>query len=70
MRVDDESPDGTAGVVRTLQLKYPHLHLCVRDRERGLGSAYTETFQRLIATEKFETAATMDADFSNTCVSV
>jgi len=35
MRVDDESPDGTAGVVRTLQLKYPHLYLLlVRSRQK------------------------------------
>jgi len=63
--VDDKSPDGTADVVRTLQSKYPQLHLYVRDKKRGLGSAYIETFQRLIATEKFETVTTMDADFSH-----
>ena len=63
--VDDKSPDGTADVVRTLQSTYPRLHLYVRDRKRGLGSAYIDTFQRLIATQGFETVTTMDADFSH-----
>lgn len=37
--VDDNSPDGTADVVKTLQKKRPYLRLIVRKNERGLPSA-------------------------------
>jgi dolichol-phosphate mannosyltransferase len=39
--VDDNSPDGTADVVRKLQIDRSWLRLLVRTRERGLSSAVT-----------------------------
>lgn len=63
--VDDQSPDGTAREVETAQRVYPNLHLHVRAKKMGLGSAYIEAFRKLLATEKFETVTTMDADFSH-----
>src|SRR4051812_33770938 len=39
--VDDESPDGTAGIVEKLKTDYPDLTLLSRSGERGLGRALT-----------------------------
>ena len=39
--VDDNSPDGTADVVKKLRGRYPNLHLLRRDGPRALGLAYT-----------------------------
>lgn len=63
--VDDNSPDGTAGAVQSLQGTYPHLHLHVRVEKQGLGSAYIEIFRRLLVTRAFDSITTMDADFSH-----
>ncbi|KAE9553181.1 hypothetical protein FO519_003620 [Halicephalobus sp. NKZ332] len=38
--VDDNSPDGTAGVARTLRNHYPALRLLCREGKLGLGTAY------------------------------
>lgn len=39
--VDDSSPDGTADIVRKLQVDHPKsLYLEVRDKKDGLGRAY------------------------------
>ena len=43
--VDDESPDGTAEAVRTMQRHHSNLYLVVRDGVRGLGRAYVEGFE-------------------------
>ncbi len=62
--IDDNSPDGTADIVRDLQNRYPHLHLKQRDRKRGLGTAYVMGFQW--ALEKgFDSIVQMDADMSH-----
>ena len=37
--VDDNSPDGTADLVRELLAKFPQLHLEVRHNKDGLGPA-------------------------------
>ena len=62
--VDDSSPDGTADVVRDLQVTRPHLHLLSGART-GLGAAYIRgmhyALDRLGADAVFE----MDADFSH-----
>ena len=38
--VDDNSPDGTAHLVKELQLKYKNLFLEERPAKAGLGTAY------------------------------
>ena len=44
--VDDNSPDGTAGLVEALQPKFQgRLHLLKRPNKEGLGPAYMEAFQ-------------------------
>ncbi|MBI1957512.1 MAG: polyprenol monophosphomannose synthase [Candidatus Niyogibacteria bacterium] len=46
--VDDASPDGTAEAVRELAVSYP-IHLIERSAKRGLGTAYAEAFQAILA---------------------
>ena len=44
--IDDGSPDGTAGVVKSLQAVYPErLHLVERSGKLGLGTAYVTGFK-------------------------
>lgn len=62
--VDDSSPDGTADVVRGLQVDDPRLHLLVRPAKSGLGSAHRAAM--LYAREhEFSNLVTMDADLSH-----
>ncbi len=62
--VDDNSPDGTAQMVRDMIQENPNVHLVVRAQKLGLGPAYVEGFNWALAlgyTYLFE----MDADFSH-----
>jgi dolichol-phosphate mannosyltransferase len=43
--VDDNSPDGTADLVRELMATFPQLHLEVRQNKDGLGPAYIHAFK-------------------------
>ena len=62
--VDDNSPDGTAGIVREMQKNNPHLHLLLREKKQGLGRAYVAGFNWGLE-RGFETLVEMDADFSH-----
>ncbi|RMD94414.1 MAG: polyprenol monophosphomannose synthase [Calditrichaeota bacterium] len=62
--VDDNSPDGTAGVVEELQKQNPHLHLIRRSGKYGLGTAYVEGFKFAIK-HQYELIFEMDADLSH-----
>jgi dolichol-phosphate mannosyltransferase len=62
--VDDNSPDGTAGIVERLREHHPRLHLLRRTGERGLGRAYTAGIQWGLD-QGFEIIGTMDADLSH-----
>ncbi|HEY0046123.1 MAG TPA: polyprenol monophosphomannose synthase [Flavobacterium sp.] len=63
--VDDSSPDGTADMVRRLQLEYgDRLHLESRDKKAGLGTAYVHGFRWSIS-HKYDFIFEMDADFSH-----
>jgi dolichol-phosphate mannosyltransferase len=62
--VDDNSPDGTADVVRQLSAIYPRVALHSRPGKQGLGTAYVAGFRQALiegAAYIFE----MDADFSH-----
>ena len=63
--VDDNSPDGTADVVRGFQAANPRVHLLVREQKQGLGAAYvagiTEALERL----EPDAIVEMDADLSH-----
>jgi dolichol-phosphate mannosyltransferase len=62
--VDDNSPDGTAGIVKSLQPSFPNLHLIERPGKLGMGTAYTTGFKW--ALEKgYSYIYEMDADFSH-----
>lgn len=62
--VDDNSPDGTALIVRSLQEKNNRLYLIVRDKKLGLGSAYIRGFTYAIE-HGATTIVQMDADYSH-----
>jgi len=62
--IDDNSPDGTADIVKNLQPSFPNLHLIERPGKLGLGTAYIEGFKW--ALEKgYSYIYEMDADFSH-----
>ncbi len=46
--VDDDSPDGTAGLVREEGMACPRVHLLLRTSRRGRGSAGADGFRRAI----------------------
>ena len=62
--VDDNSPDGTADIVKELQLTYPNLHLLSRQKKEGLGSAYVAGFKHVLKND-YEAIIQMDADMSH-----
>lgn len=67
--VDDNSPDGTADIVKDLQKNYntdteTRLHLMQRSGKLGLGTAYIDGF-RYAMQHQYEFVLQMDADFSH-----
>lgn len=63
--VDDNSPDGTAEAVQSLQLEFPDkLFLEVRKEKAGLGTAYIHGFKWALD-RGYEYIFEMDADFSH-----
>ncbi len=63
--IDDNSPDGTAAIVKELQLSHEgHLHLLERAGKLGLGTAYIAGFKWALA-HGYEYVFEMDADFSH-----
>lgn len=62
--LDDNSPDGTAKVVKAKMESEPRIHLVERPRKMGLGSAYVTGFKYAL-NNGFEYIMEMDADFSH-----
>jgi len=63
--VDDNSPDGTAGIVVAMQKEFPsRLHLLSRAEKQGLGKAYIAGFQWALQHD-YAYIFEMDADFSH-----
>jgi dolichol-phosphate mannosyltransferase len=62
--VDDHSPDGTAEVVRAVQVRYPNVDL-IEGRKGGLGAAYIRGFRHALAVKDADVLFEMDADFSH-----
>lgn len=62
--VDDNSPDGTGDIVRTLAEAEPRIGLLSRSGKLGLGTAYLAGFKRALS-EGAEYIYEMDADFSH-----
>ena len=63
--VDDDSPDGTADVVKSRGL--PRIHLLSRQEKTGLGGAYRAGFLWALERGKFSHIVTMDGDGSHRC---
>ncbi|MFW5761039.1 MAG: polyprenol monophosphomannose synthase [Cyclobacteriaceae bacterium] len=70
--VDDNSPDGTADIVKNLQLEFKQLpkalgrelHLLQRQEKSGLGTAYIAGFKYALSLN-YKYIFEMDADFSH-----
>jgi len=62
--VDDNSPDGTAGLVREAMLQYANVHL-ITGAKAGLGAAYIRGMQHAIGELRADVVFEMDADFSH-----
>jgi dolichol-phosphate mannosyltransferase len=62
--IDDNSPDGTATVVKEMQSKFTNLHLIERAGKMGLGTAYLTGFDWALS-NGYKFIFEMDADFSH-----
>lgn len=63
--IDDNSPDGTADIVKRLQGEYQgQLHIIKRSGKLGLGTAYIEGFKYALK-NNYQYIFEMDADFSH-----
>lgn len=59
--VDDNSPDGTADVVRKLNQKYHNIKVFVREKKLGIGSAHMFGYKKV----KGDIVIAMDTDLSH-----
>jgi len=63
--IDDNSPDGTANLVKDMQKKFPDkLHLLQREGKLGLGTAYIAGFKWAL-NQAYNYICEMDCDFSH-----
>ena len=62
--VDDDSPDGTADVVRAAARRWPNVHL-LSGEKRGLGVAYVRGIRYALDELAADAVVQMDADFSH-----
>jgi len=62
--VDDSSPDGTSGAVRSIAETESRVRLLTRPAKMGLGTAYAEGFRYALA-HSYSLIFEMDADFSH-----
>ena len=62
--VDDNSPDGTAALIKNIGEKSKQVHLLSRAGKMGLGSAYLEGFKYALK-NGYDFIFEMDADFSH-----
>ena len=62
--VDDNSPDGTADIIKTLQKKHKNIHL-LSGEKNGLGAAYVRGFDYAIKELNADLIFEMDADGSH-----
>ena len=62
--VDDNSPDGTAEIVRTLAAADPRVELLLRTKRRGRGAAGIDGFKAALA-RGADFVVEMDGDFSH-----
>lgn len=65
--VDDNSPDGTAEVVKSNIKKNKRLHLISRPKKLGLGTAYVAAFSWFLKSD-YQYCVQMDCDFSHSFI--
>lgn len=63
--VDDNSPDGTANLVRTLQKKFNFLELLINQKKSGLGGAYLSGMKQAFGQLDADLVFEFDADLSH-----
>jgi len=63
--VDDNSPDGTGDIVKSLPGFGDRILILERPLKQGLGAAYIAGFQWILANTDFEAIFVLDADFSH-----
>lgn len=63
--IDDNSPDGTASVVREYKKSNPNVHLLLRREKQGLGAAYIAGMRYALARLNPEVIVEMDADLQH-----
>ena len=63
--VDDNSPDGTGTIVRSMSQATPRLQLLERPGKLGLGQAYVAGFRRALCDGEYDVVVQMDADESH-----
>jgi len=62
--IDDNSPDGTAQIVKEMMPSFPNLHILERPGKAGLGRAYIAGFEWALQRD-YQYICEMDADFSH-----
>ena len=62
--VDDNSPDGTGGIIEGLMKSEPRLHCLHREKKEGLGRAYVAGFKKAMELGA-DIIIQMDCDFSH-----
>jgi len=63
--VDDNSPDGTASVVKDFQKDNMNIHLLLRSEKNGLGAAYIAGMQHAMKSLRPDILFEMDGDLSH-----
>lgn len=63
--VDGNSPDGSGDLVKSVEKKYPNLHLLTEKEKRGLGWAYIDGMKYAISQLEADVVIEMDADFQH-----
>jgi glycosyltransferase involved in cell wall biosynthesis len=63
--VDDNSPDGTADIVKTHQASNKNIHILLRNSKEGLGAAYIAGMQHAMNILKPDIIFEMDGDLSH-----
>lgn len=62
--IDDNSPDGTAEIVKEVSKDNNNIHL-VNGEKEGLGKAYIRGFKHVLSEHDPEVVVMMDCDFSH-----
>ena len=62
--IDDNSPDGTAKLIKDMQPTHPNLYLVERQGKLGLGTAYISGFKWALE-KSYQYIFEMDCDFSH-----